>query len=79
MLRTACLSLIHRRATEQLERHELQAALLLYMKSMAKVIPTVVAHQFQGMGKLVDSEQVREEIVTVVDEVRAWPMADRPL
>lgn len=54
----------------QLERHELQAALLLYMKSVAKVIPTVVAHQFKGMGKLVDSDQVRDEIVTVVDEVR---------
>lgn len=53
----------------QLERQELQAALLLYMKSLARVIPTVVEHQFKGMGKLVDSEVVKEEIVYVVDEV----------
>lgn len=61
---------LYRIPLEQLERHELQAALLLYTKSMAKVIPTVVAHQFKGMGDLVDSDQVKEEIVTVVDEVR---------
>lgn len=58
------------RKQTQLERDELQAALLLYMKSIAKVIPTVVAHQLKGMGhNLVDSDQVREEMVAVVDEV----------
>lgn len=57
----------------QLERQELQAALLLYMKSLARVIPTVVEHQFKGMGKLVDSEVVKEEIVYVVDEVSQIP------
>lgn len=42
------------------------------MKSIAKVIPTVVAHQLKGMGhNLVDSDQVREEMVAVVDEVWA--------
>ena len=54
----------------QLERQELQAALLLYMKSLARVIPTVVSYQFKGMGRLVDSDQIKEEIVAVVDEVR---------
>lgn len=58
------------RACAQLDRQELQAALLLYMKSLAKTIPTVVAHQFKGMGKLVDSDQVKEEIIAVVDEVK---------
>ena len=42
------------------------------MKSMARVIPTVVSHQFKGMGRLVDNEQIKEEIVTVVDEVTSW-------
>lgn len=55
----------------QLDRQELQAALLLYMKSLARVIPTVVAHELEDMGRLIDidSEQVQEEIVSVVDEV----------
>lgn len=57
----------------QLDRLELQAALLLYMKSLARVIPTVVAHELKDMGELVniDSNQVQEEIVSVVDEVGA--------
>ena len=41
------------------------------MKSLARVIPTVVAHELKDMGELVDidSDQVQEEIVSVVDEV----------
>lgn len=39
------------------------------MKSLARVIPTVVGQQFKGMGKLVDSDQIKDEIVAVVDEV----------
>lgn len=43
------------------------------MKSLARVIPTVVAHELKDMGQLVDidSDQVQEEIVSVVDEVSA--------
>ncbi len=43
------------------------------MKSLARVIPTVVAHELKDMGELVDidSHQVKEEIVAVVDEVRS--------
>ena len=54
----------------QLERQELQAALLLYMKSLARVIPSVVENQFKGMEEYVDSDLVKEEVVHVVDEVR---------
>ena len=77
MLLTCCRPLIHlvfpRIWCSQLDRQELQAALLLYMKSLARVIPTVVAHELKDMGKLVDIDghQVKEEIVAVVDEVRA--------
>lgn len=39
------------------------------------MIPTVVGHQFKGMGKLVDSDQIKEEIVAVVDEVRSLQSA----
>lgn len=44
------------------------------MKSLARVIPTVVAHELKDMGELVDidSDQVQEEIVSVVDEVHIY-------
>lgn len=50
------------------------------MKSLARVIPTVVAHELKDMGRLVDidSDQVQEEIVSVVDEVRAAASVRRP-
>eukprot|EP00903_Cladosiphon_okamuranus_P018042 g16603.t1 len=73
-------SILDTNGNKQLDRKELQAALLLYMKSLARVIPTVVAHELKDMGKLVDidSGQVQEEIVSVVDELMHEVTADIP-
>ncbi|CAM9197640.1 unnamed protein product [Pylaiella littoralis] len=77
-------SILDTNGNKQLDRQELQAALLLYMKSLARIIPTVVAHELKDMGKLVDkdidinSDQVKEEIVSVVDELMHEVTADIP-
>lgn len=51
----------------------------MYMKSLARVIPTVVSHHFRDMGRLMDSDQIKEEIVAVVDEVRRGSIVKRTL
>ncbi|CAN0367543.1 unnamed protein product [Ectocarpus sp. 12 AP-2014] len=73
-------SILDTNGNKQLDRQELQAALLLYMKSLARVIPTVVAHELEDMGRLIDidSEQVQEEIVSVVDELMHEVTAEIP-
>ncbi|CAM9361413.1 unnamed protein product [Scytosiphon promiscuus] len=75
-------SILDTNGNKQLDRTELQAALLLYMRSLARVIPTVVSHELRDMGRLVDvdsdSDQVKEEIVSVVDELMHEVTADIP-
>ncbi|CAN0098655.1 unnamed protein product, partial [Ascophyllum nodosum] len=71
-------SILDTDGNKQLERQELQAALLLYMKSLARVIPSVVENQFKGMEEYVDSDLVKEEVVHVVDELMHEVTADIP-
>ncbi|CAN0042456.1 unnamed protein product [Discosporangium mesarthrocarpum] len=71
-------SLMDTDGNSKVDRAELQTALQLYMKSMARVVPMVVTHHLQGTEALADSQRIKERVVEVVDELMDEIIKDIP-